>query len=254
MKRLYGCIIILIFLCGLLPARAFTPVSPIDGNAEFQRPPGGVGEPYHLALGDPEIFRLTLYKVYLVRDDDVEVTLYENPNGITLDLMNAQFIPVSDIDVPPGRYTKIKVILSTTFGVKGYIAFTDHNPPYPCTPPAIGCGQTGYWYTKNGSDQSNIGFSTSIPTSLPDYGTQAATMTDAGEGAELITFEGKPAILYSTDIDLKINMNERPRIRAEFNADEILELNDSTPAYGSDGGSPVQITFEDIPLVTITIL
>ncbi|MCM8782527.1 MAG: hypothetical protein NC828_05710, partial [Candidatus Omnitrophica bacterium] len=108
----------------------------------------------------------------------------------------------------------------------------------------------GYWYTKDGSDQSDIGFSESIP----NPGTQRVTITDAGSGSELITYNGKSAIRYSNPINLTIKVGERPHIRAEFNADNILELNDNTPTDESDGGSPAEITFEDVPPVTISTL
>ncbi|MCM8792685.1 MAG: DUF4382 domain-containing protein [Candidatus Omnitrophica bacterium] len=215
----------------LYPAYVFS------ANTEFQRPPGGAGEPWHLALADPQTFYITIYKVALVKDDDSEFTLYENPSGLTVELMNNQFVPVSDVDVPAGHYKEIKITVSATYGLKGYCYYEDSNT-----------GKKGYWYTKDGSDQSNIGFSESIP----NPGTQRVTITDAGSGAELITYNGKSAIQYSNDIDLTIKVGERPRIRAEFYADNILELNDSTPDIGSDGGSPAQITFEDIPPVIVS--
>ncbi|MCM8786709.1 MAG: hypothetical protein NC935_01490 [Candidatus Omnitrophica bacterium] len=225
-KLLY---ILLFFICLFL---SDDPV--FAANTEIQRPPGGAGEPWHLAMTDPEVYQIKLYKAYLVKDDGTEHTLYENSSGIIINLVNGQFTPVADVNIPPGRYTQIKIITSRTYGLKGYCYFSDNNPG----------GQTGYWYTKDSTDQSDIGFSSSIPTSAADYGIQRATLDDPGSGTEIgPEYEGNTTFIYTSNINLEIDYGEKPTIRAEFLADQYLELNDSTPNNGGDGGSPAEITF-----------
>ncbi len=203
--------------------------------AKSQRPGSGAGDPYHLALADPELYQIKLYKAYLVKDDATEVTLYESSSGTTLNLVNGQFVPVADVNIPPGSYTQIKIITSRTFGIKGYCYFTDTFPD-----PDV----TGYWYTKSGSSQTNIGFSTSVPTSAADYGTQTTTITDPGSGTEIgPSYEGQTTFIYTSNISLQIAFGQKPTIRIEFLADQYLELNDDDTGNAPIHSSPYAITF-----------
>ncbi|MCM8789454.1 MAG: hypothetical protein NC916_00325 [Candidatus Omnitrophica bacterium] len=193
-------------------------------------------------MTDPEVYQIKLYKAYLVAEDETEVTLYENSSGMPINLVNGQFTSVADVEIPPGRYTKIKIITSRTFGLKGYCYFSDNNPG----------GQTGYWYTKSTTRQDDIGFSTDLPTSAADYGMQTATIDDPGSGTEIgPEYEGATTFIYTSNIDLKIGYGDKPTIRAEFLADQYLELNDSTSNNGTDGLSPAEITF-GAPIIDVS--
>lgn len=187
---------------------------------------GGSGPPYYLDTDDPEVYRIKLYKAVLVKNDSTEVILYQNDSGTTMDLVNGSFTSLADVNITPGSYTQVKITTSTTFGLKGYILYSGT-----------------YYYTKNGSNQSDIGSSSSIPTSLSDYGTQTTTITDPGSGTVVgPTMGSDPTFIYTSNITLSIGAGERPKIRAEILANDYLELNDST-VNTIDNGTPAQITF-----------
>lgn len=221
-------------------------------NVEFQR--DGInepGEPYHLALADPEIYRVKIYKVFLVRDDGLEVTLWENENGRIFDLVSGNFEPVANVSIPPGHYSYIKLITSRTYGLKGYCYYCDNADVNP-----KGCG---YWFTKNTTDHTNIGFDTEPPTDLEEYGMEIITENEPGNDTEIYgddpgekLYEGNTTFLEMSPIDLTVNYGSSPTIRVEFVADRYLELSDSTPDDGTDGGSPAQITF-GAPDMTVSI-
>lgn len=185
------------------------------------------GPPYHLEKEDPEIYRIKLYRAYLVRSDGLEVDLYNSTSGMTIDLVNGQFTPVAEVDIPAGTYTQIKIITSTTFGLKGYVEY-----------------KGSYYYTKTTTQQDQIGGPVAdIPTGQSDYGIQTATLEDPGEGTEVgPRIGGDPTFIYTDNINLQVDIGKKPRIRVEFLADDALELNDSTPNI-IDNGAPAQITF-----------
>ncbi len=243
MRRIcvFGCSLFLLFS---MPWSAFSK------NVEFQR--GGInepGEPYHLALADPEVYRVKIYKVFLVRDDGLEVTLWENENGRTFDLVSGNFEPVANVTIPPGHYSQIKLITSRTYGLKGYCYFEDDNT-----------GKKGYWYTKDTTDYTDIGFDEELPTDLEEYGMEIITENNPGNGTEVYgddpgekLYEGTTTFLETSSIDLTVEYGTSPTIRVEFLADQYFELCDSTPDDGTDGGSPAQITF-GAPDMTVTIV
>lgn len=141
-------------------------------------------------------------------------------------MVNGQFAPLADVNIPPGTYTQIKIITSRTFGVKGYILYNGT-----------------YYYTKNTTSQEDIGSSATIPTSLSAYGTQTTTITDPGSGSEIgSTYEGATTFRYTSNINLQINFGQKPNINVEFLADQYLELNDSTTSV-INNGAPAAITF-----------
>lgn len=179
---------------------------------------GDGGTLFHLTKGDPEVYRATIYKIYLVSDDDTEVPIYENESGNTVDMAVNEFSSLTSASVPVGTYTQAKIITSRTFGLKGHAEYTTTE-----------IGSDYIFYTKDGTDQANIGHIEGTTwTSPSDYGTQTATMTDPGAGTEETTYNGNPAFIYTSTISLTVDEDTTGTLRVRFLTDKALELGDST--------------------------
>jgi len=109
----------------------------------------GDGGIWHLAIANPVSLSITVYAITLVQADGTTAELFYDVSGEELDLVtNSGYTSlVNATAIPEGVYTELRLYISYTVGLKGYVHYQYDG--YVEEP-----GR--YYYTKEGTTHEDI--------------------------------------------------------------------------------------------------